>query len=93
MKNEHWIVLGLLVWGVYRYNRSHQGQSGVDKATATEAAAIRSMDGTNFTQSLWDPVSGQPAYMFGTVPVPSGTDPYFRTMGPMLPRASIFGHA
>lgn len=93
MKNEHWILLGLLVWGVYRYNQSHQGQGGLDRATATEAAAMSAMDGTNFTRSLWDPISGQPAYMFGNVPVQSGTDPYFRTMGPMMAPASIFGHA
>jgi hypothetical protein len=92
MKTEHWIVLGLVVWGVHRYNQSHQGQGGLDKAAATEAAAISAMDGTNFTQSLWDPVSGQPAYMFGTVPVPSGTDQYFKTMGPQLAPGSIFGH-
>lgn len=92
MKNEHWIVLGLIVWGVHRYNRSHQGVSAIDKTAATEGAAIGAMDGTNFTRSLWDPVSGQPAYMFGTVPVPSGNDAYFRTMGPQIIPASVFGH-
>jgi hypothetical protein len=91
MKNAHWIVLGLAVWGIYRFNKSHEGVSAIDSTYATEAASVAAMDGTNFTRSLWDPVSGQPAYMFGTVPVQSGTAQYFRTMGPALP-TSIYGH-
>lgn len=91
MKNHHWIVLGLIVYGVYRFNKSQQGTSALDKTYANEAATLSAMDGTNFTKSLWDPVSGQPAYMFGTVPVQSGTAPYFKTMGPQS-SASIFGH-
>lgn len=92
MKQHHWLLLGLLVYGVYRFNKSQQGTTALDSTYAKEAASIASMNGTNFTRSLWDPVSGQPAYMFGTVPVPSGTDQYFKTMGPELPASSIYGH-
>lgn len=91
MKNEHLLVLAVVVYGLYRYSRSHQATTALDKTYATEASSIAAMDGTNFTRSLWDPVSGQPAYMFGDVPVQSGTAQYFRTMGPQLP-ASIYGH-
>ena len=88
MKKEHWLLLGLAVWCVYKWDRSQQGTSALDTSYANEAATLSTADGTNWTQSLWDPTSGQPAYMFGTVPVPSGTDQYLRTMGP----ASIYGH-
>jgi hypothetical protein len=30
------------------------------------------MHGTNFTNSVWDPVSGQPAYQFGAIDAPGG---------------------
>lgn len=91
MKNHHWILLGLLVYGAYRLNRSQQGDTALQRSLASESASLLAHDGTNWTQSLWDPVSGQPAYMFGAVPVQSGTDPYFKTMGPQMP-ASMFGH-
>jgi hypothetical protein len=91
MKQHHWLVLGVLVYVAYRFNQSRQGTTALDRTYAAEAASIAAMNGTNFTRSLWDPVSGQPTYMFGTVPVASGTSQYFKTMGPAVPD-SIYGH-
>lgn len=91
MKEHHWIVLGVLVYTAYRWNQSQSGTNALAKAYANEAAALKAMDGTNFTQSLWDPVSGQPAYMFGTVPVPSANDVYMKAIGAPM-SSSVFGH-
>ncbi|PMS38471.1 hypothetical protein [Trinickia symbiotica] len=72
MKAEHWIALILVLYVADRYNRSHYGMSAVDAATQAELSNFAAMEGTNFTNSVWDPLSGQPAYQFGTISAPGG---------------------
>lgn len=69
MSHKDFLFLGLVIVLGYRYSRSHQSVSAIDYAYNQDAAQFAQMAGTNFTQSLWDPVNGQPAYMWGAVPV------------------------
>ncbi|CAG4928245.1 hypothetical protein [Paraburkholderia saeva] len=88
MTNKELMVLALVVYVAYRYQRSHSGTSAVDKVYATEANTFATMDGTNFINSVWDSTNGQPGYMFGTVPAPGGL-----AVTPGQPQySSIFGH-
>lgn len=88
MTNKELLLLALVIYVGYRYQRSHNGTSVVDQVWMREAANIGAMNGTNFIQSVWDPVSGQPGYMFGAVPAPGGT-----AVTPNAPQySSIFGH-
>lgn len=75
MKTDHLIALFVVLWAWDRHNRSAAGPSAWSAAQAAfqrEEANFSAMEGTNFTNSLWDPVSGQPAYMFGTIDAPGG---------------------
>lgn len=88
MKTNHMIALFVVLWAWDRYNRSHSGVSAIDSAYNVEQNNFAAMEGTNFTNSVWDPVSGQPGYMFGDVPAPGGR----AVMGNLDP-SGIFGHA
>jgi hypothetical protein len=93
MTNKELLLVALVVYVGYRYQRSHRGSSAVDNVYAREAAMFATMDGTNFTQSVWDPVNGQPGYMFGTVPAQGGLST--QTGNLMIgggASASVFGH-
>lgn len=72
MKNNHLIALLVVLWAVDRYNRSHYGTSAIDTAYTNEVDNFTAMEGTNFTNSLWDPISGQPTYQFGSIDAPGG---------------------
>ncbi|OJB11570.1 hypothetical protein [Burkholderia ubonensis] len=72
MKTDHLIALFVVLWAWDGYNRSHAGTSAIDAAVASEQNAFAGMQGTNFTNSFWDPYSGQPAYMFGRIDAPGG---------------------
>lgn len=72
MSKQHWIILALVLVVMDRYNRSHMGMSAIDTAEQTELANFAAFNGTNFTNSVWDPVSGQPSYQFGTIDAPGG---------------------
>lgn len=87
MKTDHLIALFAVLWAWDRYNRSHTGMAAIDSAYANEVTHFAAMEGTNFTNSYWDPVSGQPTYMFGTVPAPGGA----AVMGNQS-MTGIFGH-
>jgi hypothetical protein len=74
MKITHFLLLAVaLVWFDKRHVNAMNNQSPVDRVWNTEAATFGQMNGTNFTNSVWDAQSGQPGYMFGTVPAPGGT--------------------
>jgi len=87
MTNKELLLVALVVYVGWRYQRSHAGTSAVDGVYAREAATFANMDGTNFTNSVWDATSGQPGYMFGTVPAPGGLATYRATTGGLM-----FGH-
>ncbi|MBR8254347.1 MULTISPECIES: hypothetical protein [Burkholderia] len=90
MKTDHLIALFVVLWAWDRHNRSAAGPSAWSAAQAAfqrEEANFAAMEGTNFTQSLWDPVSGQPAYMFGTIDAPGGDS----VAGPQS-YSGVFGH-
>ncbi|RQQ65543.1 hypothetical protein [Burkholderia stagnalis] len=89
MNTKDFLFLGAVIYIGWRWQRSHSGVSAVDKAYATDAAQFAGMAGTNFTNSVWDAASGQPSYMYGTVPAPGGLSV---TPGAPVFRASIFGH-
>jgi len=89
MTNKELLLLALVVYVGYRYQRSHSGTSAVDSVYAREAGTFANMDGTNFTQSVWDSVSGQPGYMFGTVPAQGVLSTQWR---PVMLGGSTFGH-
>lgn len=72
MKRDHLIALFVVLWAWDRYNRSHTGMSAIDTAYGIEMNNLAALEGTNFTNSLWDPVSGQPAYQFGAIDAPGG---------------------
>jgi hypothetical protein len=89
MKIDHLLLIAGGIYLAWRYQNSHHGQSAIDRVMARESGAIAGMNGTNFTQSNWDALSGQPGYMFGPLLVPGGTavmNPAAQTSG------SIFGH-
>lgn len=87
MTNKELLLVALVIYVGYRYQRSHSGTSAVDSVYAREANQFANMDGTNFTQSVWDAQSGQPGYMWGTVPAPGGMATYRTTTGGLS-----FGH-
>jgi hypothetical protein len=87
MTNKELLLLALVIYVGYRYQRSHSGTSAVDNVYAREAAMFATMDGTNFTRSVWDPVNGQPGYMFGTVPAQGGLSTQALALG-----SNVFGH-
>ncbi|WP_250479118.1 MULTISPECIES: hypothetical protein [unclassified Caballeronia] len=90
MKIEHFLLLAVaLVWFDKRQQKAN-AIAPIDAAYAREAAQFAAMDGTNFTNSVWDATSGQPGYMFGTsVPAPGGA-----SLGTTFdPYASYVGHA
>ncbi|WP_042301731.1 hypothetical protein [Paraburkholderia kururiensis] len=87
MKTDHLIAFFVLMYAWDRYNRSHDSVSAIDRATNTELAQFAAFNGTNFTNSLWDTASGQPAYQFGTINVPGGDS----VMGEPT-YTGIFGH-
>jgi len=87
MTNKELLLLALVIYVGYRYQRSHYGTSAVDGVYAREAAQFANMDGTNFTQSVWDAQSGMPGYMFGNVPAPGGLATYRTSTGGLS-----FGH-
>ncbi|SAK68286.1 hypothetical protein AWB76_04082 [Caballeronia temeraria] len=69
MSTKEFLFLGAVIYIGWRYQRSHQSRSAVDQAYLQDAQTFASMAGSNFTQSNWDPVSGQPTYMWGATPV------------------------
>lgn len=80
MKTTHLIGLFVVLWAWDRYNQSHNGMSAIDASVARESANFAGFQGTNFTNSVWDPLSGQPSYQFGTINAPGGagiTQPSF----------------
>jgi len=72
MSRNHWIVLAIALCVIDRYNRSHAGTSAIASVAQNEMANFAAFNGTNFTNSVWDPVSGQPAYQFGEIDAPGG---------------------
>lgn len=72
MKKEHWIAFAVALYVIDRFNRSHLGMSAVDSVAQNEMASFAAFNGTNFTNSVWDPASGQPAYQFGEIDAPGG---------------------
>jgi hypothetical protein len=93
MGHKELLLVALVVYVGYRYQRSHSGSSAVDNVYAREAMQFRNMDGTNFTRSVWDPVNGQPGYMWGTVPAQGGLSTQASNL--MIgggASASVFGH-
>jgi hypothetical protein len=95
MTNKEFLLLGLVIYLGYRYQRSHSGTSAVDTVYSREAAGFANMDGTNFTQSVWDATSGQPGYMWGTVPAQGGLSTYGSIPAPdvnYMQAPTIFGH-
>lgn len=88
MTNKELLLLALVIYVGYRYQRSHSGSSAIDNVYAREAAMFSSMDGTNFTRSVWDSTSGQPGYMWGTVPAQGGLS----TQSGGDAYSTIFGH-
>jgi hypothetical protein len=95
MTNKELLLVALVVYAGYRYQRSHRGTSAVDGVYAREAATFANMDGTNFTQSVWDATSGQPGYMFGTVPAQGGLSTYGSIPAPninVMQAPTVFGH-
>lgn len=92
MTNKELLLIALVVYVGYRYQRSHSGMSAVDSVYAREAATFATMDGTNFTRSVWDPVNGQPGYMFGTVPAQGGLSTQATNLQIGGGGAGIFGH-
>ncbi|HDR9360456.1 TPA: hypothetical protein QDB44_006425 [Burkholderia vietnamiensis] len=90
MKTDHMIALFVVLWAWDRHNRSHAGTSAWVQAQQNFQAAETSFSalaGTNFTNSLWDSASGQPAYMFGAIDAPGGDS----AMGPQS-FTGAFGH-
>jgi hypothetical protein len=73
MTEENWMWLGLGLLVLLMWKRSDSGGSidAVQQMANQEAATLAALGGTNWTQSIWDSVNGQPGYMFGTVPVPT----------------------
>lgn len=71
-KKIEWLVFVAALWAWDRHNRSQMGGSAIDRMVRIEGGQLAAMNGTNFTASLWDPVSGQPAYMFGAIDAPGG---------------------
>lgn len=90
MKTSHMIALFVVLWAWDRHNQS-QSAPPVNTAINTELGNFTTMQGTNFTNSVWDPVSGQPAYQFGTVNAPGGTATY-PTTGLVPDYSGAFGH-
>ena len=72
MKNDHLFALLVVLWLWDEYNKSHQGISAFDSAYKKELSNFQALEGTNFTNSVWDPVSGQPSYQFGVIDAPGG---------------------
>lgn len=72
MSKTEWIALIAALWAWDRYNRSHSGMSAIDSATQNELGNFAAAEGTNFTNSVWDPYSGQPGYQFGAIYAPGG---------------------
>ncbi|MFX1803528.1 hypothetical protein PWR66_07730 [Paraburkholderia sp. A1RO-5] len=72
MKLEYWIAGAVLLWAWDAHNRSQQGNASYMTQFQQQVRNFQALEGTNFTNSLWDPVSGQPAYMFGTINAPGG---------------------
>ncbi|MFM0741792.1 hypothetical protein PQQ51_31565 [Paraburkholderia xenovorans] len=89
MTNKELLLLALVVYVGYRYQRSHSGTSAIDSVYAREASQFATMDGTNFTRSVWDSTSGQPGYMWGTVPAQGGLS---TQAIPMQLTGNVFGH-
>ncbi len=90
MKTDHMIALFVVLWAWDRHNRSAGGPSAwsaAQDAFKKEEQNFAALEGTNFTNSLWDSASGQPAYMFGTIDAPGGDS----AMGPQS-FTGVFGH-
>jgi hypothetical protein len=86
MNKWDFLALGAVIWIGYRYQRSHRSTSVVEQIYANEAQNFVGLAGSNFTQSVWDAQSGQPSYMWGTVPAQGGLSVQGGASG------SIFGH-
>jgi hypothetical protein len=86
MNKKDFLFLGVVILLGWRYQRSHQSTSVVEQIYAGEAANFVTLAGSNFTQSVWDAQSGQPSYMWGTVPAQGGLSVQGGASG------SIFGH-
>lgn len=71
MKTSHLVAAFVVLWAWERYNKQNAVQP-YDAAFKQAMSNFQAMEGTNFTQSLWDPVNAQPSYMFGAVPIPGG---------------------
>ncbi|MCX5545694.1 hypothetical protein M3A49_40835 [Paraburkholderia sp. CNPSo 3076] len=72
MSKLEWGVFIALMWAWDAHNRSQAGRSALGDAMQQEGVDWTAADGTNFTNSVWDPYSGQPTYMFGTINAPGG---------------------
>jgi hypothetical protein len=72
MKTDHLIALFVVLWAVDAWSKSHAGTSAYDAQFKQNLANFQALEGTNFTNSVWDPVSGQPAYQFGSIYAPGG---------------------
>jgi hypothetical protein len=89
MKIETFLLLAVaLVW-YERRQKALNAPSAVDAVYERERAQFAAMGGTDFTNSVWDATSGQPGYMFGTVPAPGGVSLGTATFDPY---ASYAGH-
>jgi hypothetical protein len=89
MKISHFLILAVVLAYLDKRSSAANQLSPVDSAYQREVAQFGAMQGTNFTNSVWDSASGQPGYMFGTVPAPGGAsvgtsfDPYASYVGQM----------
>ncbi|MDR5739489.1 hypothetical protein [Caballeronia sp. LZ016] len=86
MTKKDFLFLGAVIYLGWLYQRSHSGTSALESAYQRELETFALNDGTNWTQSVWDASSGQPSYMFGTVPAQGGLSVQATGYG------SVFGH-